>query len=262
MKKQRFFEDRLRSEEAIIFLFMKIYHSVLFCIIGCLMGSFCDCMAYRYVRKDKDMGNRSCCEYCGHVLSVGDLIPVLSFVMLKGRCRYCGERIDPRHVLVELFCGIVFVLFYLRYGICFLLFRDLFLVSILVILSLIDMDTYTLPDLFILLGVFDWLVFCFFIDEKSSYLCFGLLGGLFISLVVYLLYLSMFLIYKKEGMGLGDVKFLFMVGLYTGVYGSLKVLFIASVIGLFAMLWGKRKMIPFGPFIAFGTMIVLLFVSV
>ena len=237
---------------------MRIYQSILFFIAGCLMGSFCDCVAFRYVRKDRDMGKRSCCECCGHVLTVKDLIPILSFVMLKGRCRYCGSKIDRRHVLTEMFCGIVFLLFYLRYGICPFLFRDLILVSILTILSLIDLESYILPDRFVLSGILNWSIFLYFEKEKTLYLHSGLTGALFISVAVYLLYLSMFLIYKKETMGLGDVKMLFMVGLYTGLYGSLKALFLGSALGMLAMFVKKKRMIPFGPFIALGTIFVLL----
>ena len=231
---------------------------ILFFIAGCLMGSFCDCVAFRYVRKDRDMGKRSCCEYCGHVLTVKDLIPILSFVMLKGRCRYCGSKIDRRHVLIEMFCGIEFLLFSLRYGICPVLFRDLILICLLMILSLIDLESYILPDRFILPGVLNWLIFLCFEREKIFCLYSGLAGGLFISTVTYLLYLSIYLLCKKEGMGLGDVKLLFMIGLYTGLYGSLKVLFIASVTGIGVILVKRKKMIPFGPFIGLGTIFVLL----
>jgi leader peptidase (prepilin peptidase)/N-methyltransferase len=230
-----------------------------FFICGCLMGSFLNCASYRCVRRSDWIRGRSCCDHCGHTLASFDLIPLLSFMFSGGRCRYCGERISFRYPLIEALTGILFLLVYRHYeGICAFLFRDLILFSILITASLIDLETYVLPDALTLIGAGIWLLSVPFADDRILYLYEGCFAALFLSLLVYILYLLFYGVCKEEGMGMGDVKLLFMLGLYSGTYRGLMILFCASLLGSVYMLLRKKRMIAFGPFLSLAFFMVMI----
>ena len=235
------------------------HYELFFFMSGLCAGSFLNCVADRSVSKKSWIKGRSCCESCGHHLSFYDLIPVFSFLFLKGRCRYCHEKLSFRYPVSEILTGFVYLLSYQKYGTLNpFLFRDLFLFSILILSSFIDMKTFILPDELIILGIANWILSIFFVKEKISYLYEGCAGALFLSFLIFLLYLAFSFIYGKEGIGGGDIKFLFLCGLYSGVYKGLKILLFASATGLIYMMIRKEKMIPFGPFLSLGLFLVMI----
>lgn len=235
------------------------YVSVILFILGSVFGSFINCVSGRIVEGRDWIKGKSICENCKHELSALDLIPIFSYIFLKGKCRYCGTKLSIRYMLTELFLGITFVLLFLRnMTIDYILLRDLILVVLLLGLSLVDIESYIIPDGFIVIGIINWLVSILFVSNKLVYLKDGLIGGFGIGLFILLLSLIMDKVLKKESLGGGDIKLLFMVCLYIGLFEGILLLIISCVIGLLFVVLLKKNKIPFGPAISLGTLIVLL----
>ena len=233
--------------------------AVLFCF-GTVFGSAINCMASRIVANESWVSGKSHCEHCGHELGFFDLFPVLSYVFLGGKCRYCHKHISARYVLVEIFCGLSFVLLFLRNRtLDYTLLEYIILTIILFGLSLVDLDSYIIPDGFIIAGIINWLIFGLFATDKKAYYLSGLIGGFCIGGFILVMSLVMDHILKKESLGGGDIKLLFIVCLYTGPFKGLLLLFLSCLIGLFFVVLLKERKIAFGPSISIATFLVLLY---
>ena len=197
-------------------------------MIGTCFGSFISCMSYRYITHESILG-RSHCDYCGHTLHVLDLIPVLSYILLKGQCRYCHHKLNKSLLVHELTAGFLFVCFY--------------------IISIIDLHLYEIPDIYLLISLLS--------SFKTIYLKESLVLLLFLILFVYLFYKAT----GKEGLGGGDIKMLGVCSLSLGIYQTLSILSIACFLGIIFSFIKQKKMIPFGPFIALGWLTISLFDS-
>jgi len=236
-----------------------IFYVLLF-VLGAVLGSFINCSAFRIVRGEDFVKGRSHCPSCGHELGTLDLIPVLSWLMLGGKCRYCGTKISPRYFLTETLCGVCFVLVGLHYRTMDpYIIRDCALVVILLGLSLVDLDIYEIPDGFQIAGIINWLIFLPFAEEGwLSALKSGLLGAVCIGGGILLISLIMDKVLGRESLGGGDVKLLFVVSLYLGLAGGLLNLIVSCIIGLLFVVILHKDRIPFGPSISIATFITLL----
>ena len=240
--------------------FLTGYVSLVLFVCGTIMGSAINCLAGRIVANESWLKGKSHCEHCGHELGVLDLIPVFSYLFLKGRCRYCHEKVSIRYFLVEVLCGVLFVWCFLnRKMLDYQLLRDLVLIVILVGLSLVDLDSYIIPDGFIIAGIVNWLFSILFVSDKKTYVINGLLGGFAIAGFILVMSLIMDRILGKESLGGGDIKLLFMVCLYLGPFKGLLDLFVSCVIGLGFVILLKERKIAFGPSISIATYFVLLY---
>lgn len=235
------------------------YVLILSALTGAAMGSFLHCLAGRTVHEES-MGGRSHCAACGHTLSMRDLIPVVSFLALRGKCRYCGEKMSKGYLYAELLSAAVFVSALLRFGISLLMLQMLLLSCVLLAISFADLMDFIIPDAFILSGIVIRMTFILLSGNIWPTLLSALVGGLSISVPVLLLVLLMDKVLKKESMGGGDIKLLFMAGLYFDWKINLMAILFACVAGiLFAYVSGKKKQpIPFGPSIAAGVWIAAL----
>ena len=132
---------------------LRIYLCILFFVCGTVFGSFLNCMAWRIAHHESVLKGRSHCAVCGHTLGAADLIPIFSYLFLRGRCRYCKEKISPRYMAAEVVCGAGFVLSFLRFGLSARTLQIVVLFCILLALSLVDFEIYEIPDRFILAGI-------------------------------------------------------------------------------------------------------------
>lgn len=240
-------------------MFITIYILVVSAVFGSVFGSFINCMAWRIVNKESILKGRSHCTTCGHMLGVLDLIPIFSYILSKGRCRYCKEKYSPRYMVTELILAVVFMLFTFQYDISFLTLRYLMLSCILLGLSLVDFDIYEIPNRFIVAGIVVWIATIPFIDTPiKEQLISGLSGGFTIGGSILLLSLFMDFVLKKESMGGGDIKLFFMLGLYMGPILGLFHLIISCFVGIFFVIILRNNKIPFGPAISIGAIISLL----
>lgn len=217
-------------------------------MIGTCFGSFISCMSHRYMTHESILG-RSHCDYCGHTLHVFDLIPVLSYILLKGQCRYCHHKLDMSLLVHELTAGFLFILFYIHDGLSILYLSHIASLTCFYIISIIDCHLYEIPDTYLLISLLT--------SFKMIYLKESLFFILFLILFVYLFYK----ITGEEGLGGGDIKMLGVCSLSLGIYQTLIILSSACFLGIIFSFINKQKMIPFGPFIAIGWLTISLFDS-
>lgn len=237
-------------------------------ILGLFIGSFLNVLADRLPRNETILG-RSHCESCKKELKWYDLIPLFSFAYLRGRCRYCSSRLSLQYPIVELVTGALFAftIYYLPItnSLTSYLVSSIYLliiVSALIAIFFADLRHGIIPDKIIFPAVIVS-VFYLFLIPNSSFII-HILSALGASLFFFLIYL----LTKGKGMGFGDVKLAFLLGLFLGFPATLFALYIAfltgGLIGFILILWRKKKLktaIPFGPFLVLGSLLSLFFQS-
>lgn len=242
--------------------FITVYLCALAVVAGLCMGSFLNCLAIRLVNGESIAKGRSHCMKCGHVLGFKDLIPVVSFLCLKGKCRYCGEKMSPRYLISELISGVVFLLLLLKYDVSVEFVKFLLLACVLLCISFADLESYIIPDCLIIAGLVIRVVFILTEGNIAKDALTALIGGLSISLPVLIIVLVAEKILKKEAMGGGDIKLLFMAGTFFDWKVNILALIAACFAGIVAGSISKNKeegkLIPFGPAISFGYFFAML----
>lgn len=241
------------------------YFLFLTALLGLCMGSFFNCFAWRMAHGESILKGRSHCPACGHALGASDLVPVFSYVFLRGRCRYCGERISPRYPATELVSLLVFLSLVLRYDITLTTLRLLVLACLLFTVALVDLEVRRIPDGLLLAAVIWYLATLPLVAPKFlPALRQGLLGGLLVAGPLLLFVLLADRLLGRESMGGGDIKLFFVVGLYLGPALNLLNLILSCILGvIFGMIFRPRRedssrAIPFGPAAAAGTWLTLL----
>jgi len=227
-----------------------IFYAITVFIFGLIMGSFYNVVIYRVPNHQSIVYGSSHCPNCEKTIQAIDLIPVLSFIFLKGKCRYCKQTIAWRYPLVELLTALLFTLVYLRYGYSLYTSLGIIMSSLLIIIAFIDIDTMEISDtLQILLLI---IALCTLFISPLPWL--DHLIGLFIISLPFLLIALI-----TGAMGGGDIKLIAVGGLLLGYQAVLVAFFIASVSGgiyasylLIFKHKGRKTMVAFGPFICLG----------
>jgi leader peptidase (prepilin peptidase)/N-methyltransferase len=242
-------------------------------VFGSILGSFLNVCIVRLPNKESIVKPPSHCPNCKARIPFYDNIPLISYLILCGRCRFCKERISPRYFFVELLTGALTValLFHLGPSLGFLV--NLIFVAALIVISFIDLDVRIVPDVISLPGVglgllasflqYPWPADPLSIPPSPLNSLIGILAGVGFLLLVAWLYE---LFTGTEGMGGGDVKLLAMIGAFLGWPAIPLTLFFASltgsVIGVFLMVRagaGGKYALPFAPFLCLGAVIYLFF---
>ena len=231
-------------------------------LFGAAMGSFLNCAAWRIANGESFLHGRSHCPACGHMLNALDLIPVFGWIILKGRCRYCGERVSIRYPLTELFFAFVTAACLFQRDFSILCLRDYIFLCCLFCLSLVDMEKYIIPDGCLIISVITWFLALPWVKDNLNYkIWIYILTGVCLFMIMLILSLVMDFILKKESLGGGDIKLFGVVGLYLGPAGSMFAVFIACILGLCVAglsRKGRGQPFPFGPAIAAGAAYMLL----
>ena len=218
--------------------FITVYSVVICFILGGCMGSFLNCMSWRIVHGE-GLGGRSHCDSCGHVLGALDLIPILSYIINKGKCRYCGVKLSRRHLVAEAISAIVFVSILLKFNISFQALKFMLFACILLAASFADLEGYIIPDRFIISGI---VVYAGCLIYDSSAWLDGLAGGVIVAggtLIVVLIFEK---VKGVEAMGGGDIKLLFVTGLFLGLAANVLCLILACLIGIiFGLAAGSQR---------------------
>lgn len=240
--------------------FITVYCCTVAALLGACTGSFLGCLAWRTVHGESVLRGRSHCDICGHTLGVRDLVPVFSYLFSGGKCRYCGAKLSARHVWGEAVSAAVFVTLLLRYDISLQTLEGWLLACVLLACAFADLEGYIIPDRFLAAGVVLFAVTLLIEPEPFRRLADGLLGGVGVGGGLLLLSLYMDKRLKRETLGGGDIKLLFLTGLFFGWKGNLLCLTLACVAGIVWGLAGKRRgeAIPWGPSIAVGAWITAL----
>ena len=242
-----------------------------FFVLGTFVGSFLNVCIWRLPRAESLILPPSHCIYCNARIEWWENIPLFSFIALKGRCRYCNRKIPSRYFVVELLTGLIYGVLAFKYGLSLNLGIWLILVSALVVVAFIDLEHRLILDRITYPGMAAGIVASLAIFPRgpinsifSSILGLVCGGGILLILAVA----------TRGGMGVGDVKLGAMVGAFLGWRLVLLALFLASfsgaIVGTILILarlpktrslkeaWRKGRQIPFGPYIALGTLIAIL----
>jgi leader peptidase (prepilin peptidase) / N-methyltransferase len=239
------------------------FFSGLLLILGLVLGSFYNVCIYRLPREESIAWPGSHCPQCGHPLSPWDNLPLVSFLLLRGACRYCHAPISYQYPLVEGVNGLATVLLWWKFGLSWAFLQGLLFFGALLIVSVIDLHHRIIPDVITYPGMVLGLLLSWLIGVPgwpSSLIGLLIGGGL-----LYLLAVGYQLITGKEGMGGGDIKLLGMIGAFLGWPGVLVTIFVGSfagsLVGVPLILWKKDRayQIPFGPFLSLGAVIHLFF---
>jgi len=229
-------------------------------VVGLMVGSFANVCVYRIPRRESIVFPGSHCPACGHAIAAYDNIPLISWLILRGRCRHCHAQISWRYPLLELLMGVSWALLAIRFGASAELAAALCLFFLLWVLSAIDLETGLLPNALTYPGIAAGLLFSWWLGSWQDGLIGALAGyGLFWSIARLFLWLT-----GREGMGYGDFKLLAMLGAFMGWQALPFIVLVSSVVGalvgsLFLLLskQGLRAEIPFGPYLAAAGMIWL-----
>jgi len=240
---------------------MDIYYGVVIFIFGLILGSFYTVVGERLPEGKSIVTPPSHCPNCNHRLGILELIPVLSFIFLGGKCKNCRSKIPVLSTLIEILTGTLFLLAYIRFGISIKLFIALIFISMLVIVIVSDIRYMVICDEVLIIG--NILIFILLIINngfKTSLM--SLVYGI-VSLLIMLLVKTLGdIIFKKESMGGGDIKLMFTFGLVLGIPNAVASIFIASFIGLpISLIMMKKNTsheLPFGPYLSIAAIIILL----
>ena len=253
-----------------------IYFSLLFFfILGTAIGSFLNVVAYRSIHGGSVLFGSSRCPACKHKLAAKDLVPIVSFILLSGKCRYCKKKISLQYPIVELATGILFVFTFLywsntldpipytAYDFIHLIFL-LFVVSVLIVLFVTDVRDGLLPNSVVLPAVtivatYKLLLVVVGLSQFSV-----LFTDLLTALVVAGIFFAIVALSGEKAMGGGDVKLAFLIGLAVGWPAVTVALFTSfltgAIVAVMLILVGKKRFgqsVPFGPFLSLGAFIAL-----
>lgn len=238
---------------------METFYYVMFFIVGLIFGSYFNVLGLRIPRKESVTFSRSHCENCNHVLKWYELIPILSFIFQKGRCSKCRTKLSMLYPFTELTTGLLFLVSYHSFGFSLDLVISLTLVSTFIIVLVSDLTYLIIPDQFIIIPS----IIIIIVNTIAKGITYSLIQILYGLLAFSLMYLIMILgnkLFKKESLGGADIKLMFLVGVTLDPMLMIVVIFLASVIALpvslFLLIKNKEHVIPFGPFIMIGLLIV------
>lgn len=261
-----------------------MYENILVFILGICVGSFLNVCIFRLPQDMSPFKGRSFCPHCKKQIGWKDNIPVISYIFLRGRCRYCKEYISLRYPLVELLTGLIFLFLFIKYGFSLNFIKFSFFFSVMVVVSFIDIEYHAIPAYICVLGIVVGLLLSIY--ESFLLLTKGLISsfeglplvesllGLFIGLGFTYFFkligdvgLTIYLSFRKkdsiegekESLGLGDVDFMGFVGTFLGWHLSIVTFFIAPFITLgytvFALIFKKSHLIPYLPYLSVGAFI-------
>ncbi len=229
-------------------------------LYGIVFGSFLNVCIYRIPNNQSIVNPPSHCGSCDHRLAWKDLVPLLSYIFLKGKCRYCGEKISLRYPGVELLTGLLLVGIYFRYGLAFDFFKYAVLTLFLIVIALIDYDTTDVYSCVIYTGISIGVIFLilerFMYSASIGDYVIGAIIGLVIIGGIYLL---------TGGFGAGDIEIAVLCGVFLGwkleIYFILGSFIIGGVIATTIILMkkkSKKDYMPLGPSLAIGAYVVLI----
>lgn len=240
---------------------MEVYFTILLFIFGTILGSFYNVVGYRLPRGESIAFPPSHCTKCNHRLSALELIPIFSFLFQKGKCKNCKAKISWFYTIFEFITGIMFAISYLVFGLSMDLVIAITFISMLLIVIISDYQTMIIPDeLLIFTGIL--LIIEIFIKSGLNIMLSSLLNGVIMFAIMFIIKLIGDFMFKKESMGGGDIKLMFIYGLVLGWPTSCVSICLASFIGLPISLVLLKKNnnheIPFGPFLAIAAIILIL----
>ena len=226
-------------------------------VFGLIFGSFLNVLIYRLRNGGRIFFDRSKCPHCKTTLKWHDLVPLLSFAYLYGRCRYCRKKISWQYPLVELASGIVWVLVFYRFWPSWNIIYYIFILSLFLAIAVYDARWKIIPDRL----VYPAIIIVFIYNAFNA----NLIVPLFVALSVFLFFFLIYYFSSGRAMGLGDAKLSFLIGLFLNPISSLVAFNLAFIFGaiyaIILLVIGKKSLkskIALGPFLVLGTIIAFL----
>ena len=238
---------------------MEVYLLICFFIIGTVMGSFYHVVATRLSMEESIIKPGSHCPRCNHFLKWYENIPVISYLILKGKCSECGSKIPLSYLVVEIVTGALFAVCYHVFGISIELLIGIIFISSLVIVIISDIEyMIILDEVLIVSTLVVAVIYVIFLGlEQAAYHIYSGVGAFVIMYSIKLLGDKLF---KKESLGGGDIKLMFLFGMVLGLPMSVCTIFLATFIAfpvaLIILFSNKENVIPFGPFLSMAAMII------
>lgn len=233
-------------------------------VLGTIFGSFFLVMGMRLPLNKSIIKPGSHCESCNHELYWHDLIPIFSYLINLGRCRYCKEKISIIYPITEIATGTSFVLAYLMNGIGYNFFASILIFSLLILIFITDFKYYIILDSPLIItatGIF--LLKWYHFGAQAAFM--SLLSGLIMFITVFLIKKLGDFLFKKESLGGGDIKLAFVLGVILGFRLSLVSFILSSFLALpyalASMYFSQKKEVPFGPFIISAATIVFIYMD-
>ncbi len=234
-------------------------YPLFFFIIGSVMGSFFNVVGYRVPKKESIAFPSSHCVNCNHKLGSLELIPLFSYIFLGGKCKNCKKEVSIIYPLIELLTGLLFFMSYLIFGLSNELLYSIIFVSFSVIVIVSDIRYLIIPDEIIF--VFSLILVISMFSINGFYIYSDILMDALIPFAfLYLVKTFGDLVFKKETMGGGDIKLMLVVGLFLGWENALITIFLGTIIAfpisLYYYIKDKEHMMPFGPYLCVGALII------
>jgi len=234
---------------------MDMMYTIIFGIFGLVLGSFYNVVGLRVPKGESIVNPPSHCTSCGKRLTAFELIPVLSYLIQRGKCKGCGVKVSPIYCFTEIVTALLFALCYVKFGFTAELAVALLFVSLLVIINVSDIAYMLIPNK-ILLFFLPFLIVSRIVSPLEPWWD-SLLGA-----VIGFSVLLLIAVVSKGGMGGGDIKLFLLIGLVLGTIHTLLTLFLASVVGMIVGIivlkvrgQGRKTPVPFGPSIAVGALL-------
>lgn len=231
-------------------------------LLGACMGSFFYCIGLRLPVAKNVINARSECDNCKHVLSWWELIPIFSYIVLRGKCHHCHKRFSAVNLLMEIVTGVLYTFAYLYYGFSYDMGIFIILVSLMLIIFVSDFKYYIISDSPLIVSIILLAILQFAsCGVKQGFIY--LLCGFALFFTMYVVKLLGDKLFKKESLGGGDIKFAFIIGLAVGFRLGLCSLILSSFLALpyccASLMLKKNNEVPFGPFLAASLLFVFFF---
>ena len=240
---------------------MEVYFLIFFFILGTIMGSFYHVVATRFSNEESIIKPGSHCPRCNHFLKWYENIPIFSYLFLRGRCSKCSSKIPLSYLIVEIITGALFAVCYHSFGFSVEFLVGLIFISSLVIVIISDIEyMIILDEVLIVATLLIAIVYVFLLGLEEA--AFHIYSGVGAFLVMYSIKILGDKAFKKESLGGGDIKLMFLFGMVLGLPMSICTIFLATFIAfpiaLIILFSNKENIIPFGPFLSMAAILIFI----
>lgn len=234
---------------------------ILIFLYGVLIGSFLNVCIYRIPREESINFPPSHCTTCNYKLRLIDLVPVLSYLFLGGKCRSCKEKISLKYPVIELLNGIMYLLLFLNFGFSVTFIKYCIFTSIMIVIAMIDFETtFVYRSITILAMIVGSILTIIQAGNDNGIVLDSIVGFILSTSIIFLI------VVVTRGMGEGDIEIAAICGLFLGMKGVIVTLFLSFIMGgivssliLILKLKERKDEIPFGPYLAIGGMVAMLY---
>ena len=230
--------------------------------IGLFVGLLAIMIGLKFPIKKKELHN--ICDYCDNEYNVSELIPVISYFTNKGKCKYCNNELNIFYPVLETICGIMFVISYIRYGLCYEMFAMILLITLSTIIYVSDFKYYIINDSPLIVVSIILLLFKFVVFGFKTFLL-SVISGLIMFIILYVIRLFGNFLFKYDTLGGGDIKLSVVFGITFGIRLSIVTVILGSFLAFPYAVYGsfskKPKEIPFGPFLVTAFIIVFMWMD-